>query len=187
MRKGIVRTFDADVSRLGCVEIPGFSCEGVIIIDCNTIAHSVESDVIRPIPSGGVTRWPTPGEEVLVGTLRPDGKNLRATYWLFPAPVSGVSLGTDRVVYRRVAARNELKRGTIKYFNPDKRYGFVIPDGGGEDVFIHASGMADRMEDGSLRRSDNRANITLCQGQGVLYVPVIHEGRVRAGLWCLTT
>ena len=31
----------------------------------------------------------------------------------------------------------ELKEGTIKWFNPHKGYGFIVPHDGGRDVFLH--------------------------------------------------
>ena len=50
-----------------------------------------------------------------------------------------------------------MTTGTVKFFNENKGYGFIAPDGGGNDAFVHIS---------ALERSGMR---TLREQQRVTY------------------
>jgi CspA family cold shock protein len=61
-----------------------------------------------------------------------------------------------------------MATGTVKWFNPTKGYGFIQPQAGGKDVFVHISAV-------------ERAGLsTLNEGQVVEYDVVANRGKEAA-------
>ncbi len=61
-----------------------------------------------------------------------------------------------------------MPTGTVKWFNPTKGYGFIEPDDGGKDVFVHMS---------AVEQADMR---TLNEGQKISYEIATEQGKTKA-------
>jgi cold shock protein len=62
----------------------------------------------------------------------------------------------------------DMSKGTVKWFNSQKGYGFIQPQGGGKDVFVHISAV-------------ERAGLSgLNEGQIVEYEEVSNKGKTSA-------
>lgn len=61
--------------------------------------------------------------------------------------------------------------GTVKWFNTTKGYGFIQPDNGGADVFVHISAV----EKAGLR--------TLNENEKVSYDLVTEKGKLLPAIW----
>lgn len=62
-----------------------------------------------------------------------------------------------------------MATGTVKWFNPTKGFGFIQPENGGNDVFVHISAV----EKAGLR--------TLNENDKVTYDLITEKGKTSAG------
>lgn len=58
-----------------------------------------------------------------------------------------------------------MAMGTVKWFNPTKGYGFIQPDNGGKDVFVHISAV------------ENAGFTSLAEGAKVSFDVVNNRGK----------
>ena len=62
-----------------------------------------------------------------------------------------------------------MKTGKIKWYNPEKGFGFIVPDEGGPDVFIHKTAL-------------EKAGVkSVKEGQAISFEIVENRGKKSAG------
>lgn len=56
-----------------------------------------------------------------------------------------------------------MAEGTVKWFNPDKGFGFIAPESGGDDLFVHFSAI--QMDGFKTLEEGQRVSFTVTEGQ----------------------
>lgn len=62
-----------------------------------------------------------------------------------------------------------MQKGTVKFFNETKGFGFITPENGGSEIFVHSSGLTDSIRENDTvlyeveqgRKGPNAVNVTI--------------------------
>lgn len=57
-------------------------------------------------------------------------------------------------------------QGTVKWFNPQKGYGFISPDDGGKDVFVHITAVQAARLDASVMSEGAKISFEIAVERG---------------------
>jgi len=62
-----------------------------------------------------------------------------------------------------------MQEGTVKFFNEEKGFGFITPNNGGSEIFVHVSGLKESIRENDQvtynveegRRGPNATNVAI--------------------------
>jgi cold shock protein len=106
----------------------------------------------RRQPSFGSSRWPA-----------------LTAFQVTPKNLACCCMRSSVRLINRSLKGNMMPRGTVKFFNTQKGFGFIQPDDGSKDVFVHIT---------AVERAGWR---TLNEGQKISYEIVTERGKQAAG------
>ena len=67
-----------------------------------------------------------------------------------------------------------MPTGIVKWFDPRKGFGFVVPDEGGDDIFVHYSGINGEDEEFKTLHDDDKVEFEIEEGEkGPIAVNVV--------------
>jgi CspA family cold shock protein len=62
-----------------------------------------------------------------------------------------------------------MQEGTVKFFNEEKGFGFITPNNGGNEIFVHSTGLIDNIRENNAvsydveegRKGPNAVNVKI--------------------------
>jgi CspA family cold shock protein len=74
----------------------------------------------------------------------------------------GLSAADSGVRIHQTVEEKHMAQGTVKWFNSEKGFGFIAPDDGSADVFVHYS----EIQGGGFKSLDENQRVQFDVGQG---------------------
>ena len=72
----------------------------------------------------------------------------------------GAAMRHDAHPASQIGLESKMQKGTVKFFNTAKGFGFITPDEGGKDVFVHANDTG-----GAMLQEGTKVEFDVVQGK----------------------